>query len=56
MYELGIDESKCALERFHQTLKIMIRTYCLEFEKDWDEGMCLLLFATIGCRSRVIRL
>ena len=54
MYELGIEqytssayhpESQGALERFHQTLKNMIRTYCLDFEKDWDEGVHLLLFA-----------
>ena len=23
----------------------MIRTYCLDFEKDWDEGVYLLVFA-----------
>ena len=54
MHELGIEqytssayhpESQGALERFHQTLKNMIRTYCLEFQKDWDEGVHLLLFA-----------
>ena len=54
MHELGIKqycssayhpESQGALERFHQTLKNMIRTYCLEFERDWDEGVHLLLFA-----------
>ena len=54
MYELGIEqyassayhpESQGALERFHQTLKNMIRTYCLDYEKDWDEGVHLLLFA-----------
>jgi hypothetical protein len=54
MCELGIEqyqssayhpESQGALERFHQTLKNMIRTYCLEYEKDWDEGVHLLLFA-----------
>lgn len=54
MYQLGIDqhlasayhpESQGALERFHQTLKNMIRTYCLEFQNDWDEGVHLLLFA-----------
>ena len=38
-------ESQGALERFHQTLKNMIRTHCLDFEKDWDEGVHLLLFA-----------
>ncbi|KAK0040803.1 Retrovirus-related Pol polyprotein from transposon 17.6 [Biomphalaria pfeifferi] len=39
-------ESQGALERFHQTLKNMIRTYCFEHEKDWDEGIHMLLFAT----------
>ncbi|KAK7926273.1 hypothetical protein WMY93_008583 [Mugilogobius chulae] len=38
-------ESQGALERFHQTLKAMLRAYCLEFEKEWDEGVPLLLFA-----------
>ena len=38
-------ESQGAIERFHRTLKSMLRTYCLEFEKDWDEGVHLLLFA-----------
>lgn len=49
MNELGIDQyassayhsqgakvSQGALERFHQTPKKMIRTYHLEFEKDWE--------------------
>ena len=54
MYELGIKqyksssyhpESKGALERFHLTLKNMIRSYCFDTEKDWDEGIHLLLFA-----------
>ena len=54
MCELGIEqyassayhpESQGALERLHQTLKNMITTYCLDFEKDWDEGVHLLLFA-----------
>ena len=34
-----------ALERFHQTLKNMIRSYSFDREKDWDEGIDLLLFA-----------
>ena len=38
-------ESQGALERFHSTLKNMIRTFCLDNEKDWDEGISLLLFA-----------
>ena len=54
MFELGIKqltssayhpESQGALERFHQTLKNMIHSYCFDTEKDWDEGIHLLLFA-----------
>ena len=54
MYELGIEQyassayhpdSRGALERFYQILKNIIRTYCLDFEKDWDEGVHLFLFA-----------
>lgn len=37
-------ESQGALERFHQTLKSMLRTYCEE-HKDWHVGVPLLLFA-----------
>ena len=39
-------ESQGVLERFHQTLKNMMRTYCFEQEKNWDESVHLLLFAT----------
>ena len=51
MHELGIKqyrssachlESQGALERFLQN---MIRSYCFDTEKDWDEGIHLLLFA-----------
>ena len=54
MHKLGIKqyrssayhpESQGALERFHQTLKNMIRSYCFDTEKDLDEGIHLLLFA-----------
>ena len=38
-------ESQGALERFHQTLKNMLRTYCVDTEKEWDEGVHLVLFA-----------
>ena len=38
-------ESLGALERFHQTSKTMIKMYCIENSKDWDEGVHLLLFA-----------
>lgn len=52
--ELGVEhrvsspyhpESQGALERFHQTLKTMIRAYCLQTGKDWAEGLPFLLFA-----------
>ena len=55
MYQLGVKqykssayhpESQGALERFHQTLKNMMRAYCIEHDKDWDQGIHLLLFAT----------
>ena len=42
-------ESQGALERFHSTLKTMMRTFCLENDKDWDEGVHLLLFAVRAC-------
>lgn len=38
-------ESQGTLERFHQTLKSMLRTYCTDSAKDWGEGLPLLLFA-----------
>ena len=40
-------ESLGALERFHQTLKNMMRTDCTQNKKGWDEGIHLLLFASI---------
>ena len=54
MLELGIQhvkssayhpESQGALERFQQTLKNMIKIFCFNPGKDWDEGIHLLLFA-----------
>ena len=38
-------ESQDALERLHQTLKNIIRSYCFDMEKDWDEDIHLLIFA-----------
>ena len=52
MQELGIKQFRSsayhpeiqgALERFHQTLKNMIRMYCQDTEKSWDEGIHFLL-------------
>lgn len=55
MHELGIKQFKStayhpqsqgALERYHQTLKTMLRAYCEEYPDDWDKGIPFLLFAT----------
>ena len=54
MHQLGIAQCKSstyhpqlqgAIERFHQTLKTMMKTYCIDYDKNWDEGVHLLLFA-----------
>ena len=54
MYEFGIHQCKSsayhpenqgAIERFHQTLNNMLKTYCNKTGRDWDEGVHLLLFA-----------
>ena len=53
MFQLGITqikstayhpESQGALERFHQTLKNMLRVYCTEHNKSWDEGVATFCF------------
>lgn len=38
-------QSQGAPERFHSTLKTMIRSYCSDHQKDWDEGIPFLIFA-----------
>ena len=38
-------ESQGALERWHQTLKSMLKKYCYDTNKDWDEGIPFVLFA-----------
>lgn len=38
-------QSQGALERFHQTLKSMLKKYCADTCKDWDEGVPLVLLA-----------
>ena len=54
MYHLGTKqvkssayhpESQGALERLHQTLKTMVRIYCVDKGHQWDEGVHLVLFA-----------
>ena len=58
MYQLGIKqikssayhpESQGALEIFHQTLKNMLCMYCVDEERQWDEGVHLVLFT--ACKS-----
>ncbi|XP_006813839.1 uncharacterized protein LOC100372062 [Saccoglossus kowalevskii] len=55
MHQLGVSQLKSsayhpqsqgALERYHQTLKNMLRSYCTECPEDWDKGIPLVLFAT----------
>ena len=38
-------QSQGALERFHQTLKSLLRAYCTEMQGDWEEGLPWLLLA-----------
>ncbi|KAL3967153.1 FMS-like tyrosine kinase 1 [Sarotherodon galilaeus] len=38
-------QSQGALERFHQTLKSLLRAYCTEMRSDWEEGLPWLLLA-----------
>ena len=38
-------ESQGALERFHQTLKSMMRKHCHASNRDWDESLQFLMFA-----------
>ncbi len=38
-------QSQGALERFHQTLKSLLRAYCVQLDRDWEEGLPWLLLA-----------
>lgn len=38
-------QSQGALERFYQSLKSLMRSYCTEMGNDWEEGMPWLLLA-----------
>ncbi|XP_042559700.1 uncharacterized protein LOC116219171 [Clupea harengus] len=38
-------QSQGALERFHQTLKSLLRSFCVELSSDWEEGLPWLLLA-----------
>ena len=38
-------QSQSALERFHATLKSMLRAHCTERQNDWDKELPFILFA-----------
>lgn len=38
-------QSQGALERFHQTLKSLLRAYCVQMNADWEDGLPWLLLA-----------
>ena len=38
-------QSQGALERFHQTLKSLLRAFWTELNRDWEEGLPWLLLA-----------
>ena len=54
MYQLSVkqcklsayhQESQGVLEHFHQTLKNMMKAYCMEHGNDWDQSIHLHVFA-----------
>lgn len=38
-------QSQGGLERFHQTLKSLLRSYCVELDCDWEDGLPWILLA-----------
>lgn len=42
-------QTQGCLERFHQSFKSMMKKYCCETEKEWDENVDFLLFAVREC-------
>lgn len=40
-----VGESQGTLECFHQTLKTMLRTYCVDTNTDWEERLPLLIMS-----------
>ncbi|KAK0134480.1 Retrovirus-related Pol polyprotein from transposon 412 [Merluccius polli] len=38
-------QSQGALERFHATLKSLLRAYCVEMKREWEDGLPWLLLA-----------
>ncbi len=48
-------ESQGALEHWHQTLKSMLKKYCYDTGKDWDEGVPFVLFAIRDAKQESLR-
>ena len=40
-------ESQVTLERFHDTLKNIMKTFCFDRHIDWGNGVRMLLFAVL---------
>ncbi|XP_058618161.1 uncharacterized protein LOC131531435 isoform X1 [Onychostoma macrolepis] len=38
-------QSQGALERFHQSLKSLLRAYCVQLDQDWEEGLPWMMLA-----------
>ena len=38
-------QSQGALERFHQILRSLLRAYCTELDRDWEDGLPWLMLA-----------
>lgn len=49
-------QSQGALERFHQTLKSLLRAYCVELGHDWEEGLPWLLLDICEVDKKVLDL
>ena len=49
MFSTYRPQSQGCLERFHQTLKTMLKKFCFESDRDWDENIDWLLFAIREC-------
>lgn len=41
-------QSQGVLERFHATLKSLLRAYCIEMKREWEDGLPWLLLAAIA--------
>lgn len=44
-------QSQGVIERYYQTLKSLLRAYCVELNRDWEEGLPWLLLAARGVQQ-----